>query len=200
MTIRCTLLADGPSDRVLESILRWAIREQGFESPELSFHEKGNLVERLREGYHLFPADLYVVHRDAEREPRQNRVREIQNAVSQVPEVAPSVPVVPIRMTEAWFLLDEQLLRQAANNPRGRVPLAMPALARLEDLPDPKATVFTLLTEATEERGRRRSKFSPREALRRLADLIEDYSPLRTLSAFQAFEEDLGRALDGLRR
>jgi hypothetical protein len=107
----------------------------------------------------------------------------------------PYVCVVPVRMTEAWLLFDEIKLRLAAGNPAGTVQLSLPAFPRIEGLPDPKETLYRLLQNATELPPRRLKKFSHTQAFYRLAELIEDFSPLRQLPAFTSLEEDLQRVI-----
>jgi hypothetical protein len=106
-----------------------------------------------------------------------------------------AVCVVPVRMQETWLLFDEAALRTAADNPRGRMPLEIPSLKKLEDVPDPKDVLWKLLATASGLRPGRLRRFDPTPRIHRLADLIEDFSPLRRLSAFQALEEDLKRLL-----
>ena len=107
----------------------------------------------------------------------------------------PAVCIVPVRMMEAWLLFDEQALRHAAGRPSGRLSLGLPRLQHLESLPDPKDRLHRLLIEASGATGRRRKKFPAVERVHRLADLIEDYSPLRALPAFRELEQDLRNVL-----
>ena len=142
----------------------------------------------FRESFTSSEPNLLFVHRDAERVDREVRRREI-------PWNDRVVAVIPVRMTEAWLLVDETALRKAAGNPSGRVSLALPPPGRLESLPDPKTLLRELLAEASEATGRRRRRFDQAAARQRLADLIEDFSPLRDSPAFGAFEAELERAL-----
>ncbi len=105
------------------------------------------------------------------------------------------VPVVPVRMTEAWLLIDEGAIRRAASNPNGTQELELPAIARLEDLSDPKTALHDMLLKASEKRGRRLDQFRKRipSAVHRVAELITDFRPLRQLDAFRAFEAALVR-------
>jgi hypothetical protein len=99
-------------------------------------------------------------------------------------------------MQEAWLLIDEQALRLASGNPNGTVPLAMPAIERLETIPNPKQCLHDLLYEASERKGRRRhKKLNPHLLAHRLGDLIEDFAPLRALTAFRRAEADTVAAL-----
>jgi len=98
---------------------------------------------------------------------------------------------VPVRMTEAWFLFDEAKIRRAAGNPAGSSVLSLPPISRIEAMPDPKETLHDLLIQATELPQRRLKKFAHQKAAHRLAELIEDYSPLRQLPAFSQLEREL---------
>jgi hypothetical protein len=44
-------------------------------------------------------------------------------------------------MTEAWLLIDEKAIREAAGNPKGRQPLNLPKPSKTEELSDPKETL-----------------------------------------------------------
>lgn len=105
------------------------------------------------------------------------------------------VAVVPVRTTEAWLLIEEQAIREAAGRPNGRDPLDLPSPARIEDLGDPKATLHQALRTASGRAGRRADRFHPESAHHRLADLVRDWSPLRQLPAFRALEEDARSAM-----
>jgi hypothetical protein len=72
--------------------------------------------------------------------------------------------------------------------------LDLPAFHRIEDRPDPKKDLRAALITASGMRGRRQKKFNYSQALSRIVDFIEDFSPPRQLAAFRAFEatvEDL---------
>src|ERR1019366_31747 len=142
----------------------------------------------------LYPCDLLFIHRDAEKQPREDRISEIQQAVRRLSSdlftSKPYACVVPIRMTEAWFPYDELSIRRAAGNPAGGGILSLPPLSKTEALPDPKLTLHDLLRTATELSPRRLKKFPPVEAFYRLAELIEDFTPLRRLVSFARLETD----------
>jgi hypothetical protein len=70
------------------------------------------LEERLQDAIKLFPCDVLFIHRDAEREPPEKRRREIDMAIAALGNsVSYWVPVIPVRMTEAWLLIDEKAIR-----------------------------------------------------------------------------------------
>ena len=96
-------------------------------------------------------------------------------------------------MQEAWLLFDEAAIRSAAGNPNGRQPLELPQLARIEQVPDPKEMLRELLRQASGLSRRRLERLDDRP--HRVADFIDDFTPLRTLAAFQAFETELGQII-----
>ena len=202
--LRCTLLTDGPADRALIPILEWLLRQQVALGVDITWadlrrlkHPPGNLASRVGRAVELYPCDLLFVHRDAERGPLKRRVTEIETALAAVDswDRDRTVAVVPERMTEAWLLIDEAALRSAAGDPRGTVPLAMPPVQQLERLPDSKKTLHDLLRAASGHTGRRQKRFRVEQAVHRLAQGIQDYTPLRQLSAFRALEEETERIL-----
>lgn len=93
---------------------------------------------------------------------------------------------------------DEDAIRAASGRVSGREPLGLPALARIEQVSNPKQILRDALVAAHGTTGRRAQRFSPAAALHRLANLIDDWSPLRQLSAFQRLEADTGAALAAL--
>ncbi|MEQ8766587.1 MAG: hypothetical protein RL885_21925 [Planctomycetota bacterium] len=210
--VRWTLLTDGSSDRVLLHPVRWLltqISERPFEGTwaDLSYYNahsqvgdraSASLSRRICESLHAFPCERLIVHRDAEGQPAGDRRREIESAVAATELTTPAVRLVPVRMTEAWLLISECAIRHAAGNPSPRTPLPLPRISKLEKLPDPKSKPKELLRKASEFEGRRLKKFKSREAqaVHRTAELIQDFSPLRSLSAFRQLELDLTAALD----
>jgi hypothetical protein len=201
--LRFTLVADGPTDAVLLYPLRWLLIQNRVVRPiepawadlrQLPKPPTG-LERKIEAALDLYPCDLLFVHRDAEKQPRADRISEIQQAVRRVSSdlfgSKPYVCVVPVRMTEAWFLFDELSVRRAAGNPAGRGILSLPQSSKIEALPDPKLTLHDLLRAATELPPRRLRRFSTPQACYRLAELIEDFGPLRRLPAFASLETDL---------
>jgi hypothetical protein len=198
-----TLLSDGSSDRALIPVLRWLLLQSSGRDFSDQWADLRSLrppprllSEKIRMTLTLFPCDLLFVHRDAEGERREVRVAEIREHLQAAGSRQTAVCVVPVRMQESWLLIDEAAIRSAADNPRGRMPLAIPPLKRLEEVPDPKSLLWDLLSNASGLRPGRLRRFDPARRIHRLADLIEDFSPLRRLSAFQALEEDLQQILE----
>jgi hypothetical protein len=190
--------------------LKWLLQANGVDRPiesawaDLRAFPKpiSCLEHKIIAALELYPCNLLFVHRDADREPRAKRVDEIRSAVQRIASDffagRPYVCVVPVRMTEAWLLFDEAAIRLAAGNPRSATPLSLPPLAKVEDLPDPKAVLNEALLRATDKPARRLRKFRTGQAVQRLAELIQDYSPLRRAAAFHSLELELRAVLGEL--
>ncbi len=199
--IQYTLVTDGPSDQLLKFPIEWLLErltahdfDGEWANPAIFGRHRG-LAGRLAAALETYPCELLFVHRDAERDPREVRVTEIEEAVHTLPSPPPAVCVVPVRMTEAWLLIDEQALREAASNPNGQVDLPLPATKKLESLPDPKQLLRELLEKASGLNKRRLKRFRWSRARQRQAELIEDYSPLDRLPAFRSFRAELKQVL-----
>ena len=209
-SLHFTLLSDGSSDRALLPLLTWLLIENHVERPiqrqwaDLSRIRirPRTLSERINVCLQLYPCDLLFVHRDAENVEISRRSMEITRAVrdlnaAQV-EIPALVEVIPVRMLEAWLLFSEPAIRAAAANSNGNMPIDLPPLRRLEQIPDPKHELHTLLRSASGLRGRRLNSFPVYERAIQVADHISDFSPLRVLPAFQRMEVLLQHALSTL--
>lgn len=201
-----TLLSDGSSDKAFEFVLTWLLRNCGvqcainFEWADLRQLPKPprKLPDKIKTSLDLNPCHLLFIHRDAEKEPRQKRITEIEKAIEEarkLVDVPPAVCVVPVRMQEAWLLFDELAIRKAAGKPRGKQPLQLPAMDRLERETDPKQLLYDLLRQASERKGRALKKLRVEPLVHQVASSINDFSPLRALSAFRALEEDIQRVV-----
>lgn len=206
--IRYTLLANGSSDRCLRRVINWILDEipalgEGVFVDQIADLRvlrtpPSALADRMREAVRLYPCEVLFVHRDAEGAPREDRLNEISRA-AQDAGIDRYVAVVPVRMIEAWLLIDEDAIRTAAGNPNGTVTIDLPRTNQLERLADPKRLLRELLQQACELTGRRRDRFRRDlpERIQRVADLISDFRPLYQLPAFGAFASD---AQDRVRR
>lgn len=135
--------------------------------------------------------DCLVVHRDAERDSVATRVDEIKTAAASAGVRWPTIPVIPVRMTEAWLLLDEQAIRDVAGRPRGTAPLDLPSHANAESDPNPKLTLQRALATASGLSGRRLRKFTRDfPAYRRqLLDRLDRDGPVRLLHGWRALDQ-----------
>lgn len=202
MNLTYTLLTDGSSDKTLVPIINWTLEQIpniriNSQYAEVSLKPSAGLPKRAAAAIKIYECDILLVHRDAETLSANIRIAEIKKHLIDLGK--PYVPIVPIRMTEAWLLIDEQAIRSAANNPNGTIELSIPKANRLEDIPDPKNMLFEKLKLASELPLGRLRKFRPDSCRHRVAELISDFSQLRGLSAFMQFEYDLIKCVQALR-
>jgi hypothetical protein len=203
--LRYTLVSDGSSDRALMPLLKWLMQEH---MPDWAVDDQWadftnlrkpprTLDQRITQSLKLYPCDLLIVHRDAERAARATRVREITRAIHGIDALPQVCFAIPVRMMEAWFLFHKDAIREASGNRNGTVPLLLPPAP--DTLSNPKRVLYDLLRDASERGGRKLKKFKPDVCLHRLADLIRDYSPLRCLRAFVEFEDEMKASLERIK-
>jgi len=200
--IAFALLSDGSSDKRLLPILTWLLRQHCPNSaiqPEWADfrglrYPPRTLADQISKCLELYPCDLLFIHRDAENQTHEIRKNEIMTVVQDVSNRVPNPPaicVVPVRMQEAWLLFNESAIRKAASNPNGSILLNLPKLPAVETLPDPKILLYDLLKTASELSSRRLKKLNVSKKAHLVAEYINDFSPLRNLTAFKALEADL---------
>jgi hypothetical protein len=173
-------VCEGTSDFPLADIVELLYAERGLRlrlsrpDYEALRGVRHDVESRLIAGAQLMDTDfdLAVVHRDADNAGWQARRQEIVQAHASSKVECNIVPIIPITMTEAWLLLDEQAIRDVAGNPNGRVDLSLPKLHEVERLADPKAKLRECLLLAANERGRRRQNIARRFSQNR-AQLLE---------------------------
>lgn len=204
MTLRSLFVADGPSDLPLASHLAALCAESGREvevtpvDPERLGGTGRRVEDRLRflltQGAEV---DMFFVHRDAEGQPVELRQTEIEAGSERAGVMVPVVPVIPVRMTEAWLLLDEAEIRRVAGRPRGRTPLSLPAARSVESIPDPKQVLLDTLLSACELTGRRRAQFRRDFSRHRrlLLQRIDRNGPINQLTAWSQLKENIADAL-----
>lgn len=141
--------------------------------------------------------DLVIVHRDAEGQSPRRRREEVEAGVAEIREHLPALPIVPIRMTEAWLLVDEEAIRRVAGRPTGTEPLGLPAAATVEQVPDAKQVLQAALETASGARGRRLRRFKRDFGgqRRRLLEGLDHGGPVSQLSAWRALESSVEAAL-----
>lgn len=150
-------------------------------------------------GYHLL-----IVHADADAPTRDDALRErYEPGRQQVVDLDWSigeamVPIIPIRMTEAWMMADLSAFQYVVGTNLGRESLGFPDRADLvEGILNPKQKLLKALRSAAASHRRRRKASLPGlyEPMARIVNL----SVLEQIPAFKAFEEDLVSTLIQLR-
>jgi hypothetical protein len=182
------LVADGGTDRALTSIVDWAIHrlDPAVEILEPEFRKREGSVQDF---LHAFQTDAMIVfvHRDGESATLEERLAEFEAI-----ERNDVVPIVPIRMTEAWLLISGPAIAVAADHPGADI--TVPPIGQLGTIADPKHRLEVLLLQAAgQPTGRRRKRFLRSIVDRRVnvASLIGDFSLLESVPAFERFQADL---------
>ena len=201
MIHRAIFLADGSSDEPLGEHLEILCARRGMAvrvtTPDLRLLRPPpgrRVADRLQAILDLGdPPDILFVHRDAEQQDPERRFDEVAEAVARIRAGLPHVAVVPVRMTEAWLLLDEQSIRDVAGRPNSAVDLDLPPVSRIEALTDPKSLLKQALDAASGLTGRRRDRFQQRfgQHRRTLLQRLDINGPVRQLPAWQALESAL---------
>lgn len=195
-----TLVGEGTTDAALLPIAQWLLADllpdvniSGYCANEDDRPSARNLTGRIVESFKARECHMLFVHRDADTAGRDARVEEIERAAqlarSQGGISVPIVPIIPIRMLEAWLLTDEEAIRQAAGNPNGRMPLSLPRLRNLERLPNPKGLLEDLIRTASGLSVRQLNRLEIDHVA--VAEATESFERLRQLPAFQTFENDV---------
>lgn len=201
-------IAEGTSDSPLADIVETLFLREGvsvvLSRPDFaSLNVKRDVTSRVAAGLALAGSnvDLIVVHRDADSAGHARRLEEIDRALAEVDHSGPVVPVVPVRMTEAWLLLDEAAIRQVAGNPRGKSPLALPALRSVESTPDPKVLLRDAILAAASVTGRKRERLAKRffQSRRQLLERLDPDGPVTTLPSWIALVEHVSKVAGLLR-
>ncbi|MET7466693.1 hypothetical protein [Nonomuraea sp. NPDC005501] len=207
MNLRVLFLGEGTSDSGIATHVRRIAIENGFRvaitdplmerlppSRQKTLASKLEMIKEIGGPY-----ELVIVHRDADRDGREARLREIRLAVEGVMPGVSYAGAIPIRMTEAWLMLDERDIRQVAGNPNGRMNLNLPKPGSVESIADPKSMLAEKLALASGLSGRRLDRFKQRfsEHRRQLLDRIDPEGLICDVPSWNDFNADI---IAGLRR
>ena len=203
MRFRGLFLADGPSDLPLSDHVAGLCRRQGLDvdltavpGDRLPPGTGRTVEDRVRAVFGDDPDFAFVVvHRDAEGQDPARRHAEVHEGVDQAGFGGPAMAVVPVRMTEAWLLLDEAAIRAVAGRPRGGPALNLPTPAEAERVADPKAPLREVLEAAAAARGRRLKTFRRQfgEQRRLLLERLDPDGPVTALRSWQELEHEVRR-------
>ena len=207
---RAALIPEGRADDGLVTLLeRLCLREGASVEivsmrPLLELHTPGRSNEAKLYAVLEFGEDydIIFIHSDTDREPPPTRGDRISTACEKL-GVESYVPVVPIRETEAWLLVDKDAIRAIVGNPKGNKALPLPKLSHVESAGDPKQCLRDALDAARigQRRKQKHRPVSDQEFGRyrqRLLEELDIEGPIRQLSAWQALERDLKSVLSQL--
>ena len=194
--MRFVLVCEGQSDAGLVPHIQQMIIENSGEAEVQGEHwcHGSQLESKIRGGLKAADnmVDLLFVHRDANNAGADARQREIDLAVAAALKAPRFVAVIPVRMTEAWLLLDETAIRNVVGNPSGRVPLDLPTPHEAERRSDPKRILADAFLAASETTGRRRKRIQ-RDFARFRRQLLVNLpigGPLEQLPSWARFRDD----------
>ena len=193
---RFLLVCEGSSDGALvDHIQRLIIHCGASEADGTASHYGRYLRDKIRLGVeHFGVTDLLFIHRDSDNSGSDSRRAEIAEEVSAAEYRGPWVGVVPVKMMEAWLMVDQSAIRRVAGRPRSTAPLELPPVAALEDVADPKQALREVLLGAGDPRGtRRRKKFKAGIPgfRRQLIENLPIGGPLEQLPAWVRFRDDV---------
>jgi len=202
-------LCEGSSDQPLADHVETLFRSRGVDlrvvQPDFALLAEKvtkDLPTRLDTAKRLMGGepDLIICHRDTDNTSMPERKMEMLNALQLVGSESTLVAVIPVRMTEAWLLLDEEAIRTVAGNPRGRVDLDLPKPSNVERIADPKSLLRELILTASEASGRRRERIDKRfdSNRRQLLERLELDGVITQLKSWQALLDEVDMAISAL--
>lgn len=187
-------VAEGSSDQPLATIVQSLFFERGVElhlsAPDFQLlpqRVRKDVKSKIQAGIELSGqvVELIVVHRDSDNVGREARRNEILQATLELDIGSSVVPVIPVRMTEAWLLLDEPSIRHVAGNPRGKVDLGLPKHHEVERKADPKKLLQECLVAASGVTGRRKERVVKRfdQHRKQLLERLDPNGPVAALDS-----------------
>lgn len=194
------LVSDGSSDRALINLInncleaQFDIRFEGVRAElGIILRKKTNsLAEKISTAIEWYEPDFVVIHRDAENQSVAKRVQEIEQAIGELNnQKLDFAKIIPIKMTEAWLLIDELAIRKASGNPNGKMPLQLPTLDKLETIPDPKDYLQKLIKQASGLSGRRLRDLNVSQSIQLIPEYITNFDALDVLNSYQHFKEEV---------
>ena len=200
-----TLVSEGSSDALLCRHLEWLLKRVGVRRMITWRWADLRMVrpkppkvlnEKIRLAAEKYPAEILFIHRDADNKTRGQRSAEIRRHAEMAfrgVEAPPNICVVPVRMQETWLLINDRAIRRAAGNPNGKMRLNLPLLGTLESESRPKLVLREALRKASGKGPRRLTGFNETARIHKVAEYIEDFSPLLKLPAFKSLHDDLAQ-------
>lgn len=208
--IRYTLIADGSSDKALMNIIKWVLDDLFPKIPNKGIYgdfrmlqkppRKDEVYKQIQYAEHYYPFDILFYHRDGESNSStiiDERIAEIKGQLD-AEFNQKIVCVIPIKMMEAWLLIDEMAIKKAAGNKNYNNQVNLPPVNKLEMLKEPKEILHDLLKQVSGLKSRRLKNFNVHQAVHLITEYTTDYRLLRQLNAFNKFEEDLKNVVNSL--
>ncbi|MFO7655742.1 MAG: hypothetical protein R6W78_01635 [Bacteroidales bacterium] len=206
--MRYILISDGSSDKallpIIDFLLKSIVPDEDIigERADLARLPKPpkRLEEKILTALELYEPDYIFIHRDAEKMLLSERDNEIEIAIQKVraktAATNPFFKLIPIKMTEAWLLIDEKAIKHASGNPNSRIRLDMPSIKNLEKISNPKRILEQLIKSASGLSGRRLQSLNLRMHIQLVSMYIDDFSVLEGLVAYKHFKTQVIRCFN----
>lgn len=210
MNVSFILLGEGSSDLRLTEHIEQILIMEGFDevsgdAPDLSMFVQpvGLTVKSKLEAVikHYPGVDLIFIHRDADNAGIAAREQEIIDACSDLHLTAVIVPVVPVKMLEAWLLADQDKIKMVGGGRgyRGNIE-GVPSIAALENVRDAKSVLLSALCEVSGASGGRLRDFKKRfpEMRARLTYDLDPDGPVNGLDSYRRFRQAVAQVAQQL--
>ncbi|HEU5230856.1 MAG TPA: DUF4276 family protein, partial [Ktedonobacteraceae bacterium] len=210
--VAVALYAEGPTDQlflpeVIHRTVKQNLNRSGQQSIDvkpvdpISFSKTGMKQDEciLQAARRAANYNILIVHADADHRTEEKALKErfnpgyllVQQAQEHVCRCV--LPIVPVRMTEAWMLADPEALRAALGTSKNAQELGLPLKAKLvENDSDPKQTLKMIVGKANTHRSRQRHLEVT--TLYTLLGRTIDLSRLSNVPAYQRFVHALVNA------
>lgn len=156
---------------------------------ELSFPEF--VVKSSHFGVANYGIMVLAVHTDADRETYEERFADkilpacqLLNKHSDDEYCKILLPIIPVRMIEAWMLADTELLKEEVGTDKSDHDLGIDK--NPESIADPKACICEMIRIATEDLPRRRNRLTISDLYEIIGDKIS-LDSLKTLDSYRRF-------------
>lgn len=190
------LVREGPSDDglavLIRKVLQAAVRDAGVSvvGDPLSYGTapKDQVRKVMDEAAR---PELLFVHKDADSRDHGHILGVIEDAAQLYADPRCVVPVIPVQETEAWAMVDEELIMDVVGSREGhsRDDLGLPSVGKIEDTACPKEVLLEALMRATKDSARERKRTRKRFGSLRLSifENLEIDGPLSQLPSWQRF-------------
>lgn len=160
------------------------------------------VVRASREGLSDYGIMVLAVHTDADRETYEERMQDKILPAKQMLDGQKEeecckllVPVIPVRMIEAWMLADKSLLKSEMGTRKSDHELGIDR--EPERIADPKTCIKEAVRKATEDLPNRRNRLSIADLYGILGDKLS-LDSLKRLASYRKFVEEVKGAYKAL--
>lgn len=206
------LTAEGTTDiRFLESVVTRTFQNIAFNECEYDLELQVHILETKKigldfpeftqkasiDGVEKFGISVLAIHSDAGKdsyeERKQHKFVPAQQTLDTLEEDCCKllVPIIPVRMIEAWMLADTDLLKSEMGTDKSNNVLGIDR--NPESIADPKNVIEQAIKIATEDKPKRRQRLSISDLYSIVGDTI-GIAALERLESYRKFQDEVRRA------